>query len=65
MFLNANGLGEQIQDNKEAISQLCWKDLKGEVVVISLDKTMSHDFILKQEMLTLIGRKKIAKPNIN
>lgn len=58
MFLNANSLGEPIQDNKATVSQLCWKDLKGEVVVISLDKTTSRDFILKQEKLTLIGRKK-------
>lgn len=48
-----------MQDNKATISELCWKELKAEVVVKSLDKTMSCDFILKQEIFALIGRGKI------
>lgn len=65
MFLNTSSSEEWIRDSKANISQLCWKDLKGQVVILSWDKTMSRDFILRQEMLALIGRKKIAKPNIS
>lgn len=42
------------------IPRLSWKDLKGVVAFISLDRKASHDFILKKQMLTLIGRKKIS-----